>query len=252
MTDDTTLRKVNALLKLSGDNPNEHEAEAAAVKAQAMMLAEGITMLDVTRYDADHNVVKLEAECIAVPMDTGRRTPTWQAMLAFYVAKAMGGKAIRTPNQYFWTKAHGERGMGKMTFIGLNAEGIVDIFHYLRMMVDVNSAQAMRDRPEPLYGRKSPAEGRKYRLSWIAGAVKTLRDRLQEQYDRVEAESGNALVLVRDLVEEKVNELFPRLAYAGSGLKSYSGGAYAKGADAAGKMDLGAAKLGAPSKQIGG
>jgi len=252
------LRRINALLKLSGDNPNEHEAEAAAVKAQEMMLSEGITMLDVTRYDADHNVVKLEADHIEVFMDTGksRNSPTWQAMLAFTVARTMGGKAVRWASKKGYRKSNEADhrgvpyGMGSMVFVGLNVEGIVDIFHYLRMMLDVNSAQAMRNRPAPPRG-KSPAEGRSYRLAWIAGCVESLEERLDEQYNRIESESGTALVLVRDLVDEKVKELFPRMNNIHVRQRYYGGAAFNKGAEFGRNMDIGAAKLGGDRRQIG-
>lgn len=247
------IRRVSALLRKSTDmGATEAEAEAAAVKAQDMMLSHGIAMVDVAKYDAEGNTVKLEAEHIKVTMDTGsNRRPTWDVWLAFNTARAMGGKAVHSPSMGI--KSHGTFEPGFMDFFGLNVEAMVEVFQYLRMVGDVESAKAMRERPPERAYDPSTGEfvtkkvgGRRFRLGWLSGYVQRLRSRMEEHYRKIEQESetnGKALVLVRDLVDEKMREVYPNLGTLRSGMRMYHGGAYKQGTSFADNVDIGMNKL---------
>lgn len=276
---ETIIRRVSKLLALSSDNPSEAEAQAAAVKAQEMMLGEAITMADIAAWEVENGTrtVKLEAGHIEYHCDTGtanRRaapswdpwrgyrsgrliqgTPTWRAELAWAVAKAMGARCIWTPTQ--GKKSDGSFELGKLTFIGFNVETILEVYRYLELQLDSLSVTEMRDRPAiEKYNRETgeydlvKPNGRYWRLSWLKGATERVREILLEQYAKVEATNGKELVLVRDLVNEKVQELFPNTTNARRRTKVYDGNAYRRGRVAAENVDIGRSKLGSPAKQL--
>jgi hypothetical protein len=248
------LRRITKLLNLASDNPSENEAEAAMVKAQEMMLGYGITMADISNYDGESRV-KIEATYADYTCDTGKyRTPTWRAELGWKVAKAMGGRAVRIPSE--GVKSHGTFTAGKMTFFALgdeSLESMIEIFRYIELQLDLQSAKATRTRPtEEVFDWKTGEYkhvrrgGHAYRLAWLAGAVERLDERLQEQYDRIAAQgdNGKALVLVRDVLKDKVREVYGQTYTLRRRTRDYHAGAFRAGRAAADNIDLGGAKLG--------
>lgn len=253
------LRRVSKLLALSADNPSEHEAQAAAVKAQELMLGEAITMADVAQWETENGTrtVKLEAGHVEYHCDTGSyKTASWRASLAWHVAEYMGGKAVRTPSS--GVKSRGTYVLGKMTFVGLNVDTIVEVYRYLELQLDLLSTQETKDRPfvDRYNYRTGEYESvrpnaRYWRLSWLVGAESRLEEILKEQYQKAEATSGTELVLVKDIVKDKMHELFGRLRDSRASQKVYDGNAHARGRVAADSIDVGRSKLHAPPAQIG-
>jgi hypothetical protein len=248
------LRRITKLLNLSSNNPSENEAEAAMVKAQEMMLGYGITMADIANFDGESRT-KIEATYAEYTCDTGLRTPSWRAILGWRIAKAMGGEAIRTAS--YGVKAHGTFVPGKITFFALgdeSLEAMIEVYRYIELQLDLMSAKATRTRPpQEIFDWKTGEYkmvrkgGQAYRLAWIVGAIERLRERLQEQYDRIasEGDNGKALVLVRDVIKDKVNEVYGgQIVYRRGRQRHYRRDAYAAGRAAADNIDLGGAKLG--------
>lgn len=255
---ETIIGRVSKLFALSSNNPSESEAQAAAVKAQELMLGETITMADVARWENETGVrtVRLEAGHIEYFCDTGStRTPSWRADLAWGVAKYLGGKAVRMPCS--GVKAHDTYVLGKMTFIGLNVETMLEVYRYLELQLDTLSVSDMRDRPPVERFNFDTGEidhvlpnARYWRLSFLVGATERVRELLKEQYEKVEESNGTELVLVRDLVEEKIKELFGRTATISRRQKVYDGNAFDRGRRAANNVDIGRSKLGGGAAQL--
>lgn len=255
---ESVLRRVSKLFALSSNNPSEAEAQAAAVKAQELMLGEAITMADVARWENETGVrsVKLEAGHVEYFCDTGsHRTASWRATLAWAVATNLGGTCVRTPSS--GVKSRGTYVLGRLTFVGLNVETILEVFRYLELQLDSLSVADMRDRPDVERFNYNTGEyelvrpnARYWRLSFLVGATERVTELLKEQYAKVEETNGTELVLVRDLVKERVNELFGRLKYSSGRQKSYDGNAYRRGRAAANRVDIGRSKLGGGPAQL--
>ena len=254
MEREDVLRKVAAMMRQAEDDSvTEAEATAFAAKATAMCLQHSIDLIEVARVNADDQSTRISAEAVELVMDVGTgRTATWDAHLAWAVGHAMGARVIRTPG-YGAKSRPNTYNPGKMTIISVgSADAIIEVISYLRLVGDLHSGQAMRDRePVRTYNYRTgeyemkKRGGRAYRLAWLAGYTNRVGERLEEVYRETEAESpGNALVLVRDLVYEKVKEMFPRLSMARTQRKAYNPAAYAAGAAHAEKVDIGLAKLG--------
>jgi hypothetical protein len=261
------IERVAKLLSLASNNPNEHEAAAAAVKAQAMMLGHSITMIDVARFTGDQRST-ITATHAVYTCDTGTRQrgrrakPTWRAWLAQAVADSMGGKAV-----ICWSKgvkSHGTWTSGNITFIALGDESLqamLDVYGYLELQLEVRSATEMRLRPadKAVWNyrtgereMKKPG-GNAWRIAWLAGAVNVVRDRLMESYERIEAEGDNstALVLMKDVIAEKTRELFPNFGRVPVASKRYNPTAYAAGEVGGRNLDLGGTKLARGQRVLG-
>lgn len=251
--DEALLSRITKLLNLAGNNPSENEAEAAMVKAQEMMLGHGITMADIAAFDGESRV-KIEATYGEYHCDTGKDTPTWRAYLGWHIAQNMGGDAIRTKSQ--GVKSHGTFQLGKITFFALgdeSLEAMIEIHRYIELQLDLLSAKATRTRPtEEVFDYKTGQYkhvrrgGQAYRLAWLAGAVERIGERLKQQYKEIEAQGNNstALVLVKDVIKDKMHEVFPTICYARSRRRDYHAGAFRAGRAAADNVDIGGAKLG--------
>lgn len=76
------LNKIRNLLDLASNNPNEHEAAAAALKAQELMAKHNIALADLDREQASMEL------CEAVYHDLGKHeVKTWKYGLAQIIAK---------------------------------------------------------------------------------------------------------------------------------------------------------------------
>lgn len=255
---ESVLRRVSKMFALASNNPSEHEAQVAAKMAQDLMLGEAITMADVAKWENENGVraTKLAAGDIVYHCDTGSsRTASWRASLGWAVATNLGGTCVRTPSS--GVKARGTYKLGKLTFVGLNVEAILEVFRYLELQLDSLSVSDMRDRPDverfnyTTYQYETVRPNARYwRLSFLVGAVERLQELLKEQYEKVEETNGTELVLVRDLVKERVNELFGRLKYSTSRQKVYDGNAFERGRSAANTVDIGRTKLGGAPAQL--
>jgi hypothetical protein len=214
--------RIRKLLALA-DSPNENEAAAAAEKAQALMLRYGIELATVAassgeRLAVDEHVVD------------GRADP-WRRMLADAVARSAGGQIVWAPDG---------RSQGKIFFYGPAATvgGIIELYRYLEAQLVVISAAATATR------RERRVHGRRWRNSFLLGAVGRLAQRLDARRAETAetAVNGRALVLVKTAVDRKIERRWPDLGssrYRASVARS----AYEAGSHAAKHVDLGDPRL---------
>lgn len=77
------LKKIEKLLSLAGNNPNEHEAVAAALKAQELMAKNNIELADVQGADPSKRIVKE----IYNPNPKSHYVSKWKYKLSNIIAK---------------------------------------------------------------------------------------------------------------------------------------------------------------------
>ena len=81
--------RIRKLLALA-DSPNEHEAAAAAEKAQELMLRHGIELATVAA--STHQPLKVDEHVASGKVDP------WRGILASAVASSAGGRVVRHPD----------------------------------------------------------------------------------------------------------------------------------------------------------
>jgi predicted RNA-binding Zn-ribbon protein involved in translation (DUF1610 family) len=223
--------RIRKLLALA-DSPNENEAAAAAEKAQALMLRYGNEMAAVAaaggeRLAVDEHVV-------------GGKVDPWRRMLAAAVARSAAGEIV-------WAPEGDGRAHGKIFFYGPSGTvgGIVELYRYLEAQLVVISATATAAR------RERRVHGRRWRNSFLLGAVGRIAQRLQaRRAETAEAgENGGALVLVKTAVDREIERRHPELE-SSSYRASVARGAYEAGAHAGKHVDLGERRLGRSSPAL--
>jgi hypothetical protein len=86
--------------------------------------------------------------------------------------------------------------------------------------------------------------GRQWRRSWLVGASQRIANRLRERYEEAQTEgTGTALVLMRDAVQDKMDEMFGKLSTRKTRAGNLNGEAYRKGQTAGSSLDLGGSKV---------
>lgn len=180
------IRKLFAL----AESPNEHEAAAAAERAQELLLKHGLSEADVMARTTDGGTVAAECSTCMAP------TLPWVRALAAAVAEGCGGHAIFN------------RSTSEHTFYGPagTTRGMVELFLYLRESLDQAATVAsVADCPE----WEHPVS---YRTSWLWGALQRLYERLMARREAMATESTpGALVLVSDAARRKMQEDNPNL-----------------------------------------
>ena len=84
MAEDTVLRKIQKLFALAGNNPNQAEAEAAMLKAQEMLVANGLTQKHIEDYTSTNVKEDVVNEVFAEKKQKSLKQ--WQLMLATVIA----------------------------------------------------------------------------------------------------------------------------------------------------------------------
>lgn len=169
------IDRVRKLLNLS-ESGNEHEAAAAAAKAQALLAEYNLQMADIPEDGRG---------CSATTSDVRTRIKLekWAFALARNTAKAFSC-------DYYHSS------LGRTTFVGVGADAEVCswTFSYLYRSLMRMATEYMRDRR----GRGSIVDGR-IRESYLTGAVIVVGRRLMEQAAQTPVTS-DALVPVKDEV----------------------------------------------------
>lgn len=217
------IRKLLAL----ADSPNEHEAAAAAEKAQELMLRHGIELATVAA--STHQPLKVDEDAVS-----GKADP-WRRILAGAVASSAGGRVVWHPDCY------GPRNQGRLLFYGPagTVHGMVDVYRYLETQLTVISAIATASRAE------RHVHGRTWRNSFLLGAVGRLSERLHARRNasaETSIDDGRALVLVKTAVDREIERRHPSLV-ASSYQPAVDGQAYAAGGQAAQHVELGDKRL---------
>ena len=218
--------RIRKLLALA-DSPNEHEAAAAAEKAQELMLRHGIELASVAA--RTHQSLTVDEHVVSGKVDP------WRRILAGAVARSAGGRVVWHPD---W---HGPRSQGRLLFYGPAGavQGMVDVYRYLEAQLSVISAAATASRAE------RDVHGRTWRNSFLLGAVGRLSGRLDARRDastQTSIDDSRALVLVTSAVDREIERRHPSLR-ASSYQPAVHTDAYAAGGQAAQTVDLGDGRL---------
>lgn len=238
---DTLIEKVRKLLALA-DSPNENEAALAAEKAQELMLRHGISMAQVASTGKDNIIGVDEAT------SDGKTTP-WRVSLANSIAQSMGGRVVYS-NDY-------GRQSGRIYWFGPagTVESMIALYRYLEASLVSISAIETAKRPmdiDPWTGKR--VHGKTYRSSFLKGAVARLSRRLHERKRAVADEAGTdnsqALVVIKNAVDLKVADKFPRLTTRTTNNSNLDPNAYRKGQEAGASMSLGDRQVGGGRGQL--
>jgi len=223
--------RIRKLLALA-DSPNENEADAAAEKAQALMLRYGIEMATIAASGGERLAVDEHV------LD-GKVDP-WRRMLAAAVARSAGGRVV-------WEPDGQARSQGKIFFYGPAGVvgGIVELYRYLEAQLVVMSAAATAAR------RERRVHGRTWRNSFLLGAVGRVGQRLDARCAETAqaGENGRALVLVKSAVDREIERRRPELETSGY-RPSVSRSAYEAGSHAGKRIDLGDGRVGRSSPAL--
>lgn len=234
---DKMIEKIRALLALASDEgATEAEASLAAERAQELMLKYGIELAQIAM--SEGQAQKLSADSTYFTIDV----KPWAVTLAGGVARSVGGMIVVRQNQR-GRKDDGSYGNvhGGITFIcpSGTADMAVELFSWLHLQLQLISTTEMRKREETWI------HGRQWRRSWLTGASTRISERLRKAYQDAQDSdtTGSALVLMRDAVKDKRDEMFPRLGKYSPSRNALHSGAYDKGRSAGSSMDLGSPKI---------
>ncbi len=239
---DKVIARVQKLLNLAGNNPNENEAAAAVEKAHAILAEHNLDMAHIKSADVGE---KDSEDMLRQKLDVESKISTksinwlWNA-----VAQAHFCKMYMTTNH---------RGKKVYTFIGRKINTIVaaQMAQYLtttvwRLMRE-EAARVEKERPGAGF-KPSGALNSNFVTNFIEGAVRRLCVRLREM--ETGGASRNALVLY-NADEARLNELFissslgiKLRAARSSGNARHNADAYARGNEAGGKISF--------NQQVGG
>lgn len=229
---DSMKQKIAALLALAGDDgATEAEASLAAERAQEMMLKYGISLAEITMNDTAAR--RIGADAVEFTVDTG----DWRILLADGVVRSVGGQMVITRG--VWNFATDRKGQ-QFTFICPEgtADSCLDLYKWLEAQLSLTSSKAMKSREETW------VHGRQWRRSWLVGASQRIANRLRERYEEAQTEgTGTALVLMRDAVQDKMDEMFGKLSTRKTRAGNLNGEAYRKGQTAGSSLDLGGSKV---------
>jgi hypothetical protein len=92
MADERTITRIRKLLALAGNNSNEHEVYAAMLKAQALLLNNGLEMQDITPEQKSRSRVVTEEH-----LEETKWVANWKVMVAAPIAKNMRCTLLKYP-----------------------------------------------------------------------------------------------------------------------------------------------------------
>ena len=194
MSKERVLKKVQKLLALSQDNPNENESQSAMLMAQKMLADNELSMNDVDMGEKDSS-----KEVVEMDGTDWVRLHWWQKQLANIIADN-----FRCYN--YMVTGGGKR---KMVFMGTeqDAEIATEIFKFATLDIKYQSNQYLDS-----HGRKSSrSQNNAIKNDYIAGYLSGLKAKFAEQVEK----EGWGLVLVKD---DEVIERYENLG----GMKSES------------------------------
>jgi hypothetical protein len=202
-TRERIAERVRRLLALS-KSPNEHEAAAAAQKAQELLLKHDLSMAEVDVAEAPEVVEG------STKLANGAG---WRITLLFRVAEAYGCEM---------TYSTGTGGRCQLYGRAHAIEVVLHVNEYLARTIERLAEEAARN-----ISFWDTGESRKWRTRFRYGAVRTVTTRLKESRRTLAQESAQtqALVLVNDkAVKEFFQRLYPPGTLGRSSLGSDMGG----------------------------
>lgn len=175
------IDRVNKLLSLAS-SPNEHEASAAAAKAQEMLTEHNLRLEDI---ETSHKSPDIPIE--QVTFGSNKRKIYWKVLIA---------NALTKSNfcQMWWQGA-------RMVVAGRrhNVAITVSLYDYLTKTVERLAAEAVKkekkswqiclDQIEGTYGETlAEPNWRRWKASFITGCAKRLWERIEEQTQRMNSQ----------------------------------------------------------------
>lgn len=221
MVSKNIIEKIQKLLALGGNNPNENEATNATRMAMDLLAKYNLSMSEIQ--DADTEVVSHEDY-----KPGGKSFPTWKTILLNAICKAHFCKIILRP------------GTGTYIIIGKETNRVTSkmMFTYLCNVIDFETKQYLKDKDyDRSYGK---TQGNAFRV----GMAKRLESRLQEKQQEIIRESKQtALVRVDPYtlsVRENDHYAFSNFRVGSAKRMNINpyGSAYGAGYDAGGKVGL--------------
>lgn len=190
MEKETILAKIKKLQALAAKNSNQHEAAAAAAKAQALLFEHNLTAADVeTNEPAPHDPYGRVEHTMA---GANRTTVQWRRSLLNVLAMENFCKAVTIPNTT------------RMQLIGKrsNVETVLYLNSVLVREIERLAIEAARS---VLSDRSA------YTVSFCRGAVATIWERLKEQRRQSEAQATTTTATM-DAARANKNALILRTA----------------------------------------
>jgi hypothetical protein len=184
---DIILKKVQKLLSLGSNNPNENEARAALKKAALLAEEHGLAISDINPETG--KVTEFSEN--GVTLD-GNRHRKWAYPLAGAIADCFDCRAIKTRN--------------KLNFLGTKTDVEMAVWYYNRLRLAIimggkKKFKLMRDRDEYGYG------------AYQALAMR-LRSMFVEERQKARSAETTALVVVKTKeVAEEYHRRYPNASY---------------------------------------
>ncbi|MGI6260006.1 MAG: DUF2786 domain-containing protein [Anaerolineaceae bacterium] len=195
------LDLIEKLLRLS-DSPNRHEAEAAAVKAQSLILKYNVDTARLTGLDNDPVI----CSDFYLPF---KRPFIWQKKLVLVIAEHNLCRAVFSV------------GTNWFQFVGRksNIKAVELMVHKLLIILSRMATIATREfrqEQEKLFQREDYFSYKmskniapnSYRNSWLSGAVDGIREALKRNFQEVSSETAIVAVFDQE-IDNKFKELFP-------------------------------------------
>jgi hypothetical protein len=192
----TIHEKIAKLLALAGNNPNAHEAAAAAAKAQEMLFAHNLSMADVAR-SANRAEGYIERRMALVALS--QADLQWQARIVFTVARTNFCSAVLIG------------GTGEMALLGEreNLDVCDYLICYLWREID-RLAEDFYIQPRlALFGVEETKAG--IRADFCRGASEIIHQRLLAQFEASRRANAKSMALV--VSKENALNTFVRRQY---------------------------------------
>ncbi len=238
-TENPKLATIRRLLDLADESSgtSDAERELASQRAAALMAKYAVTeaMLDAGRHREDDPVESLVITVDAV-------YPLQKAHLMNGIANGLSCKLIR----------HTGKSDSKLMVYGHRSDlGRVEFLYTSLLMQALDMARSVRD---PRIVRPNSSQTRSYRVAWLMGFAHRIEDRMQEGRAEAVAEAGSGaeLVLVNRaaLALRAARTAVPRTRSSSTSVRNNGG--YEAGHAAAGRADLGHARVGGARRAIAG
>lgn len=202
--------KIQRLLALSSNNPNQNEAEVAAQKAQELLQKYNIDLAEVLI----HKGVKAEdIEILEARASYSDYTKTrWKEYLATVIGKGYMTEVLGD-NTNVWF-------IGRAADTEISAYVFTHLQHRLAELVKIEYKKFARQFKEDHDGSTLRAwHGIQYQAvrlrwinSWLDGAVAGIRQKLYEQSRQYEASTTTALALrPKDAIDQYLSSKYPKM-----------------------------------------
>jgi len=233
---ETLLRRIQKLIALSKNNPDEHEAVAAAAQAQRLLLANKLSMSELS--DVDRTAAD---PLVNEAFDIGTRADKWKLSLAGAVARGYSCQFCYMAGSKYGRRAH-------IYFVGRKSDVEVAwyMFGYLSNVLSDLAPKAFdaEYRKRVLARDYEMAEAMRpvaWQNDFRTGAIHVIRDRLTESEDQFAASHSEcrAVVLVSKAeVAKFFKQAHPKLRAGSGGWPVGSGSAYESGRAAGASIEL--------------